>query len=155
MIFRTRTIQPGSPPHMRGKDEPRNGRNKTITVRRGSPPHMRGKVSTLTYEKKRQRITPAHAGKRKSSKRQRSQLQDHPRTCGEKQQGDHKLHRSSGSPPHMRGKVFINPAGKTQHGITPAHAGKRKERNRRQYLHKDHPRTCGEKTGSGHGELCF
>ena len=65
--------------------------------------------------------------------------------CGEKWSGLLRSMFSSGSPPHVRGKVakwfsefrFI--------GITPACAGKRNRNLGRMWNAGDHPRMCGEK----------
>ena len=53
-------------------------------VLQGSPPRMRGKEQQLTNAADQVRITPAHAGKRSCHTHQRVQVEDHPRTCGEK-----------------------------------------------------------------------
>ena len=70
---------------------------------------------------------------------------DHPRTCGEKLYGAVIVYHPLGSPPHMRGKVAYCLSYSEQHGITPAHAGKRLLLNNLKRRIKDHPRTCGEK----------
>ena len=71
----------GSPPHMRGK--------VLISITSsvltgGSPPHMRGKAILVVQSSLCCRITPAHAGKRKSCVAAKTSEWDHPRTCGEK-----------------------------------------------------------------------
>ena len=74
-----------------------------------------------------------------------STKKDHPRTCGEKSLIYHITILFPGSPPHMRGKVYI---GAEWHGmprITPAHAGKSLSSYVCVVIMKDHPRTCGEK----------
>ena len=45
---------------------------------------MRGKVVVAFEMHKNHRITPAYAGKSRSSRTYRHELQDHPRLCGEK-----------------------------------------------------------------------
>ena len=111
----------------------------------GSPPHMRGKVLAALMPTNALGITPAHAGKSRSCRFAFIALRDHPRTCGEKA-AFQRLHlQRLGSPPHMRGKeidAFGFPRG---HGITPAHAGKRRPDNGQKNRSGDHPRTCGEK----------
>ena len=53
--------------------------------------------------------------------------------------------RSTGSPPHVRGKVFsVFSIGKIT-GITPACAGKRSPSRPTAFCARDHPRMCGEK----------
>ena len=71
------------------------------------------------------RITPAHAGKSQDFACQHHKIQDHPRTCGEKNTGVPKGFPDLGSPPHMRGKVAPNTSNTHLIRITPAHAGKR------------------------------
>ena len=70
---------------------------------------------------------------------------DHPRPCGEKKCGKPRPLRISGSPPPMRGKadrvIIVIP----RYRITPAHAGKSKQRLLRLFTSQDHPRPCGEK----------
>ena len=45
----------------------------------------------------------------------------------------------------MRGKDVVIPVGVPICGITPAHAGKRAEKQTTKAKYSDHPRTCGEK----------
>ena len=71
-----------------------------------SPPHMRGKVLSVLGYPLPVRITPAHAGKRKSNKERSHYAKDHPRTCGEKERAGSEKSCVLGSPPHMRGKVI-------------------------------------------------
>ena len=52
-------------------------------------------------------------------------VQDHPRLCGEKVTDEGNIVTGEGSPPPMRGKVFISSAADAAAGITPAYAGKR------------------------------
>ena len=91
----------------------------------GSPPHMRGKEDTTRATRQQRGITPAHAGKRSSTRTSRPAGWDHPRTCGEKNASLLVLTPTRGSPPHMRGKVDPFKISKHGAGITPAHAGKR------------------------------
>ena len=51
-----------------------------------------------------------------------------------------------GSPPHVRGKVFVTYPATYLYGITPAYAGKSLHPSAVQANAWDHPRTCGEKT---------
>ena len=71
----------------------------------GSPPPMRGKASPHSCRKSFPGITPAYAGKRKSSVHFTDAVWDHPRLCGEKKEAERKLNYDRGSPPPMRGKV--------------------------------------------------
>ena len=72
----------------------------------GSPPPMRGKGCLNGFEKCRQRITPAYAGKSHLYGIITVEVRDHPRLCGEK--GIVKTCNvvRIGSPPPMRGKEF-------------------------------------------------
>ena len=89
---------------------------------------MRGKDIAQGSGYANTRITPAYAGKRLNSINISPQWKDHPRVCGEKQRIVKPMWKEKGSPPRMRGKVpfwlFWISAG----GITPAHAGKSKEK---------------------------
>ena len=90
-------------------------------------------------------ITPAHAGKSEIVVCASVPSEDHPRTCGEKRLPVFSSHSSTGSPPHMRGKVDLLPLPRGRIGITPAHAVKRKIEPCCTSYSRDHPRTCGEK----------
>ena len=111
-------------------DHPRTCGEKThVTIagvsKKGSPPHMRGKAYSERYRDALEGITPAHAGKRLDPKEMRKIYRDHPRTCGEKNASHANDKANLGSPPHMRGKVYMETLPIYQSGITPAHAGKR------------------------------
>ena len=139
--IKARNSQPGSPPHMRGKDKVAEliGHFAGITpahagksqrgkphaeVRCGSPPHMRGKAGCRRRVQVRGRITPAHAGKRCRCPHAQPRPRDHPRTCGEKLACVVAVHIVVGSPPHMRGKEGTKAIAHNGGRITPAHAGK-------------------------------
>ena len=115
------------------------------TKRRGSPPRMRGKDQPLINDAKAWGITPAYAGKRGRLSRAYEMQGDHPRVCGEKRSGSSPASILWGSPPRMRGKerhtAYWNPL----HRITPAYAGKSAERKLYVVYMRDHPRVCGEK----------
>ena len=49
-----------------------------------------------------------------------------------------------GSPPRMRGKLARKIEGYARSRITPAHAGKTKNKQRLKVINQDHPRACGE-----------
>ena len=51
-----------------------------------------------------------------------------------------------GSPPPMRGKVFLAPLVLSVIRITPAYAGKSVQRSKYFNSIRDHPRLCGEKS---------
>ena len=110
----------------------------------GSPPHMRGKADSPSARFRIDGITPAHAGKRAGQHRKgitpahagkspamspgHITLRDHPRTCGEKGISDFSGNYEDGSPPHMRGKARSPLLFPGISRITPAHAGKRRNR---------------------------
>ena len=86
---------------------------------------MRGKAVVVWQHRRRQRITPAYAGKSVQFW-----------TCNTFEVG---------SPPPMRGKEVTAETSTTVSRITPAYAGK-SSRHYDQYILKgDHPRLCGEK----------
>ena len=98
-----------SPGHITLRDHPRTCGEKGISdfsgnYEDGSPPHMRGKARSPLLFPGISRITPAHAGKSKSCSMPVQAMQDHPRTCGEKQAQSRDSKPEIGSPPHMRGK---------------------------------------------------
>ena len=66
--------------------------------------------------------------------------------CGEKNVKMLKSQWKLGSPPHVRGKVFIDGKQITASGITPACAGKSLASVSATGCFWDHPRMCGEKT---------
>ena len=97
---------------------------------KGSPPHVRGKAAFPGCPAGAGGITPACAGKRKRPDHGTTVQQDHPRMCGEKKDITEHFKAKEGSPPHVRGKVWIlrDEGGKIR--ITPACAGKRLKRSR-------------------------
>ena len=115
------------------------------TMEEGSPPRMRGKDQLIQEMRSCPGITPAHAGKRSSDGYTGHRLRDHPRACGEKHACVDNVAKNSGSPPRMRGKGSIQNFLGFVVGITPAHAGKRRLDRRPCLISRDHPRACGEK----------
>ena len=111
----------------------------------GSPPPMRGKAVRAFAAIRRDRITPAHAGKRLGAQALRRPCQDHPRPCGEKCRAPLRVPCLPGSPPPMRGKVNHKVHEQIEHRITPAHAGKSHLITMKRCHQQDHPRPCGEK----------
>ena len=94
---------------------------------KGSPPPMRGKVVMSGGYIGQTRITPAYAGKSIFEIISMFGSRDHPRLCGEKDQGKEIRIPYLGSPPPMRGKVAVQCDAVDHGGITPAYAGKRIE----------------------------
>ena len=105
---------------------------------------MRGKHHLAALHHKKFRITPAHAGKTKTSSTFENLKTDHPRTCGENSPICADVPQIDGSPPHMRGKHFIKSSSIPENRITPAHAGKTGKAAGKNFTSSDHPRTCGE-----------
>ena len=109
---------------------------------------MRGKLFVFDNVGKNVGITPADAGKTSIRALRNSRLRDHPRGCGENQKLPKQQVMLSGSPPRMRGKLFLNFCRNLDSGITPADAGKTKSRTILSAVAEDHPRGCGENTES-------
>ena len=110
----------------------------------GSPPRVRGKGAPEKYTECQWRITPACAGKRHTWFVLTTLSEDHPRVCGEKSLQKFRLPAGGGSPPRVRGKVFVLCLSRFYNRITPACAGKR-VMSCPPALLRDHPRVCGEK----------
>ena len=85
---------------------------------------MRGKGMVLPETRYKQRITPAHAGKKTPPTAAVLRSRDHPRICGEKKKAEEMGATTKGSPPRMRGKVAVDDRLQALLGITPACAGK-------------------------------
>ena len=75
--------------------------------------------------------------------------------CGEKLQMLLVLLAYSGSPPRVRGKAVSGSCMQMVSGITPACAGKSKEPWRICEKQGDHPRVCGEKSGTVFSTFCI
>ena len=110
-------------------DHPRLCGEKYVTIisvkaQAGSPPPMRGKDLRANPKDRRSRITPAYAGKSLCLLRQKDDVWDHPRLCGEKMLWGRWNLYILGSPPPMRGKASGTFKSPFSSGITPAYAGK-------------------------------
>ena len=116
---------------------------------------MRGKGRSLKAPKTIAPITPAYAGKSDSLLSCRCGIRDHPRLCGEKPHTILADRLSVGSPPPMRGKGSQVRCAACSARITPAYAGKRKERTGSITQSMDHPRLCGEKRNCDMNRLLF
>ena len=110
-----------------------------------SPPRVRGKAKNRCRSCPLTRITPAHAGKRRSIGRLSQPTRDHPRVCGEKCSSVRSASHRRGSPPRMRGKDLPFTCDCESTGITPAYAGKSMGALIADAAERDHPRVCGEK----------
>ncbi len=135
----------------RKKDHPRlRGEKREHSAYRpaypGSPPLTRGKVSDIAYNERRERITPAYAGKSIAPADSEVALKDHPRLRGEKQSLGWCKCKMQGSPPLTRGKELYSSPFIYVERITPAYAGKSPARSVLRYAGQDHPRLRGEKS---------
>ena len=74
-------------------------------VEKGSPPRMRGKHVEAGFWRECNRITPAHAGKTRTTGKVTAVIKDHPRACGENGAICANRIQYKGSPPRMRGKL--------------------------------------------------
>ena len=106
---------------------------------------MRGKDTELVGMLAGGGITPAYAGKSYPSPAYYNTHKDHPRLCGEKSFSSSVFKSAPGSPPPMRGKVFVRILDDGLFRITPAYAGKSFNICQAHSFNRDHPRLCGEK----------
>ena len=106
---------------------------------------MRGQVINAGSLCRVEGITPADAGTSRNALIYHSIKTDHPRGCGDKPDWRHNIFQDNGSPPRMRGQVWIRGSGCTVRRITPADAGTSWQVLRLQPLPPDHPRGCGDK----------
>ena len=96
----------------------------TMLFTEGSPPHARGRQAGIRLGWRLLRITPACAGKTRSTRLTLTTWWDHPRMRGEDHTGTSTSVSSFGSPPHARGRPFYELAFDDTDRITPACAGK-------------------------------
>ena len=123
-------------------------RHPSVRRRGGSPPRMRGEAFDGIKKAAEDRITPAHAGRRKSCNGRVVSIEDHPRACGEKPQPKPPPLELEGSPPRMRGEEYLVSPDVAKPRITPAHAGRSLTVSPNRSGSRDHPRACGEKPSS-------
>ena len=112
----------GDHPRVRGEQ---SFRTACSILRSGSPPLTRGKDVRESGYQKRDRITPAYAGKSSGTAHSRKRRKDHPRLRGEKIHTEGEPTCRRGSPPLTRGKDRGYYYRLRDPGITPAYAGKR------------------------------
>ena len=105
---------------------------------------MRGKLCQPQLLKDCARITPAGAGKTKTSWYSSVRFRDHPRRCGENTFYGRRPICGWGSPPQVRGKPFQPSLRVDIIRITPAGAGKTLHHLKFFATLQDHPRRCGE-----------
>ena len=116
----------------------------SAAIRAGSPPRVRGTAFSALISVNRRRITPACAGNRAKASCPGAGGQDHPRVCGEQSASLSRASAVMGSPPRVRGTVFINPINGERYRITPACAGNSFHQLHLNREFGDHPRVCGE-----------
>ena len=115
----------------------------------GSPPQVRGKQEFSVARPRKERITPAGAGKTIFERCSVNEHQDHPRRCGENKSKARRLRELIGSPPQVRGKLCAVCVKLSLPGITPAGAGKTWTMEHLPAMDEDHPRRCGENLAVG------
>ena len=135
--------------HLQIQDHPRTCGENAVQLQvlkntTGSPPHLRGKLLYWFRLSLWMRITPAPAGKTGPLFFQPYLDKDHPRTCGENEAIESTNEFTAGSPPHLRGKPFLQVFCLFFKRITPAPAGKTGLYPVKPLRVEDHPRTCGE-----------
>ena len=89
-------------------------------------------------------LTPAYAGSTSVDYDFMTTTEAHPRICGEHSSSSTKLLNIEGSPPHMRGALFLFFFWFMGLGLTPAYAG---STFATEYMYNPagaHPRICGE-----------
>ena len=129
----------GSPPRMRGKhcNVEIAGKLRQITpcwksivahivrcVNKDRSPRVRGKPEYQSRLGANLGITPARAGKTRRNCKCFCSPADHPRACGENTSSQGRRADLGGSPPRVRGKLYIIWPSCRPVGITPARAGK-------------------------------
>ena len=105
---------------------------------------MRGTEFCAVLDIINNRITPACAGNREARLRSATNVEDHPRVCGEQAHMHHHQSLLSGSPPRVRGTDEKTGMRTVDVRITPACAGNRINFLKLGLLCINHPRVCGE-----------
>ena len=111
---------------------------------KGSPPHARGRLAKWLWQKIKDWITPACAGKTYTRSGMFSRTPDHPRMRGEDARMVFESEGGGGSPPHARGRRRGCRTRSHRTGITPACAGKTRWISHAGRDAGDHPRMRGE-----------
>ena len=114
----------------------------------GSSPRMRGARPQGPTPTACRRIIPADAGSTADSTVPEPAEGDHPRGCGEHFTSPCVCNSWSGSSPRMRGARYEPAEGERHEGIIPADAGSTSWRPACRGSTLDHPRGCGEHTGT-------
>ena len=114
----------------------------------GSSPRMRGTHSRPRPRPGSPRIIPAHAGNTQRSTSPACRPADHPRACGEHTDRRTNYKSRPGSSPRMRGTQRGTGRRCRCYRIIPAHAGNTEAAWASLAARSDHPRACGEHSGS-------
>ena len=122
--------------------------NVTVIQVVGSSPRVRGAVVPPFFGAFPLGIIPACAGSSKSRSQYRKPFRDHPRVCGEQNESATEKGVVKGSSPRVRGAVVGELLQHAERGIIPACAGSSRGRSRSGSPDRDHPRVCGEQSGS-------
>ena len=115
-----------------------------IADNRGSPPLVRERQDAGCRCRQCIGITPARAGKTRIKINIPVVIQDHPRSCGKDDEISTHLPVSQGSPPLVRERLDHITSYSCKGRITPARAGKTKNRTFWTGTRGDHPRSCGK-----------
>ena len=114
----------------------------------GSSPRVRGTPGTRHPLWHHPGIIPACAGNTFRSSRVAEWRGDHPRVCGEHGGCDWRTSGRTGSSPRVRGTQIPTVGLRIAHGIIPACAGNTMRGGVKLDTVRDHPRVCGEHTGT-------
>ena len=130
-------------------DHPRVCGEHWINARRnvkimGSSPRMRGTLCDQGQHGRLYGIIPAYAGNTYVVAGCASQVEDHPRVCGEHIYTTNPDLLDPGSSPRMRGTLADDGEPCFTPGIIPAYAGNTGSRSTMPPTFWDHPRVCGE-----------
>ena len=115
----------------------------------GSSPHVRGAQEGDHRLRRRVGIIPACAGSTMPGILWSVDHGDHPRMCGEHRTQTSPFGNSLGSSPHVRGALALLHVEPDSVGIIPACAGSTDYQSKHKSSQGDHPRMCGEHSGSG------
>ena len=114
----------------------------------GSSPHLRGARGAQLLQSPPHGIIPASAGSTPNLVVQRCEVRDHPRVCGEHGESPDFMEGLEGSSPRLRGALVVPEHDAVGDGIIPASAGSTRPRSRASRASQDHPRVCGEHSGT-------
>ena len=114
----------------------------------GSSPRVRGTRAVVVGRVVENGIIPACAGNTAASSATEAKGSDHPRVCGEHFVAEVVGECFQGSSPRVRGTLLSGAEHDAAPGIIPACAGNTRPRRARRALRRDHPRVCGEHSGT-------